>query len=76
MEKELPTELQVMAMSTLLTFVIHVLSDEQKTALRRMVSSKPIEVPAEGATPELMNYTHSMNRYIQDIVEQTFKAAE
>ncbi|WP_112197824.1 hypothetical protein [Rahnella sp. NRRL B-41462] len=76
MEKELPTELQVMAMSTLLTYVIHVLSDEQKTALRRMVSSKPIEVPAEGATPELMNYMHSMNRYIQDIVEQTFKAAE
>lgn len=76
MEKELPTELQVMAMSRLLTYVIHVLSDEQKTALRRMVSSKPIEVPAEGATQELMNYMHSMNRYIQDIVEQTFKAAE
>ena len=76
MEKELPTELQVMALSTLLTYVIHVLSDEQKAALRRMVSSRPIEVPAEGATPEMMDYMHSMHGYMQDIVEKTFKARE
>lgn len=76
MDKELPTELQVMALSTLLTYVIHVLSDEQKAALRRMVASKPMEVPAEGATPEMMSYMHSMNGYMQNIVEMTFKASE
>jgi hypothetical protein len=76
MEKELPNELQVMALSTLLTYVIHVLSDEQKAALRRMVSSKPTEVPAEGATEEMMGYYHSMSEYMQNIVEQTYKAHE
>lgn len=76
MERELPTELQAMALSTLLSYVIHVLSDEQKAALRRMVASKPIEVPAEGATPEMMEYMHSMHVYMQNIVEQTFKATK
>lgn len=76
MDKELPTELQVIALSTLLTYVIHLLSDDQKDALRRMVSSRPIEVPAEGATPELMNYMHSMNEYMRNIVELPFKATE
>ena len=69
MEKKLPTELEVMAQSSLLSYIISVLSDEQKQKLAQLAKSRPIEVPAEGATPELMDYMSGMQDYIRDIIK-------
>ncbi|WP_312209799.1 hypothetical protein [Pseudescherichia sp.] len=69
MEKKLPTELEVMAQSSLLSYIISVLSDEQKQRLEQLAKSRPIEVPAEGATPELMDYMSGMQDYIRDIIK-------
>ncbi|WP_312273460.1 hypothetical protein [Pseudescherichia sp.] len=69
MEKKLPTELEVMALGSLLSYIISVLSDDQKQRLAQLAKSRPIEVPAEGATPELMDYMSAMQDYIRDTVK-------
>ncbi|HCM9300253.1 hypothetical protein [Enterobacter hormaechei] len=69
MEKKLPTELEVMALGSLISYVISVLSDEQKQRLAQMAKSRPIEVPSEGATPELMDYMTGMQDYIRDTIK-------
>lgn len=69
MEKKLPTELEVMALGSLLSYIISVLSDEQKQKIVQMAKSRPIEVPAEGATPELMDYMSGMQEYIRNTVK-------
>ncbi|MCZ7837120.1 MULTISPECIES: hypothetical protein [Atlantibacter] len=68
MERKLPTELEVMALNSLLSYIISVLNDEQKQKLAQMAKFRPIDVPDEGATPELMDYMSGMQEYIRQTV--------
>ncbi|MEG7491769.1 hypothetical protein V6E43_09950 [Enterobacter hormaechei] len=69
MEKNLPPEVEILALRTLAAYVISVLDDNQKERLSQMAKSRPIEVPSEGATPEVMDYLNGAQEYIRDIVK-------
>lgn len=69
MEKNLHPEVEILALRTLTAYVISVLDDNQKERLSQMAKSRPIEVPSEGATPEVMDYLNGAQEYIRDIVK-------
>ncbi|EBX9481655.1 hypothetical protein I4Y03_002545 [Salmonella enterica subsp. enterica serovar Abony] len=69
MEKNLPPEVEILALRTLTAYVISVLDDNQKERLSQMAKSRPIEVPSEGATSEVMDYLNGAQEYIRDIVK-------
>lgn len=69
LDKKLPIELEVLALNSMLSYVISVLSDEQKQRLFNMVKSKPMEIPSEDATPEMMDYMSEMQERMRDTVK-------
>lgn len=69
MDKKLPPELETLALSTLLSYVISVLDENQKERLNQMAKLRPIEVPEEGATPEMMDYISDMQEYIRNTIK-------
>ncbi|ELY4313722.1 hypothetical protein ACN5OL_001866 [Cronobacter sakazakii] len=69
MEKRLPPQLETMALSTLLSYVISVLDENQKERLNQMAKLRPIEVPEEGATPEVMDYISDMQEFIRNTIK-------
>ncbi|EOC1608468.1 hypothetical protein ACU9CR_003688 [Cronobacter dublinensis] len=69
MEKRLPPQLEIMALSTLLSYVISVLDENQKERLNQMAKLRPIEVPEEGATPEVMDYISDMQEFIRNTIK-------
>ncbi|MDQ1933486.1 hypothetical protein NUU98_18020 [Cronobacter sakazakii] len=69
MEKRLPPQLETMALSTLLSYIISVLDENQKERLNQMAKLRPIEVPEEGATPEVMDYISDMQEFIRNTIK-------
>jgi len=68
MEKRLPPELEALALSTLLSYVISVLDEDQKERLNELVKARPIEVPGRDTSPEQMEYMNNMREYMRDAV--------
>ncbi|PUW94293.1 hypothetical protein CCQ26_01050 [Cronobacter sakazakii] len=58
-----------MALSTLLSYVISVLDENQKERLNQMAKLRPIEVPEEGATPEVMDCISDMQEFIRNTIK-------
>ena len=69
MEKQLPTELEVLALKTLMSHIVSVLNEEQKTILRKAVQARPMEVPDINTTPQHMDYITRMQEFMRDSVD-------
>ena len=70
MDQNIPVAVQVVALKQLLSYMIFVLTDEQKEALQKLMDKAPVAIEGEDCeTEEQKKMLFAMQAYIKDIVK-------